>query len=99
MRNVYFLIQLGTNSINLKAIRDRIPEKRFNLPHRNLHYRLSNDKTKAIAQLDMTEAEIVFVSNKVWATYLGDYVNGQAEQKVYDYLKANKAEWEAEEEK
>lgn len=69
-------------------------ECKFQEAHRSIHYRLSQDGLQAIIQADFPDAVLTFLRAQSWATYLGDYVNGAAEQKVHDYIETNKAKWE-----
>ena len=92
--NVYFKINLGLDEINLKALKSKGLMNRYNLPHQNLHWRLSYDKTEAIVQAELTDIELAWLKKQTWATYLGDYVSGFAEKKVHDYISDNKVEWE-----
>jgi hypothetical protein len=95
MRNVYFLIQLGTNDANLKALKDLGWEKRYNAPSRNLHYRLSLDGKKAIVQVDLTDAERSWLQGRAFATYLGECINGRADAAVHQFIATNAADWAA----
>jgi len=67
-------------------------------PHKNVHWRLSVDKTKAIVQGDFDDETIAWLGKQTGASKLGNYLRGgKAEKKVYDYIKLNKVEWENEE--
>jgi hypothetical protein len=57
------------------------------LPHQLFGIRYNNDGSKAIVQAGWQETPP--------GTYLGAYIDGQAEQAVYDEL--TKAEWQSEE--
>ena len=92
--NAYFRINLGVGEVNLKALKLKGLMNRYNLPHQNLHWRLSNDKTEAIIQADFSKSEITLLESVPWAEYLGDYINGKADSKVTDYIKANSLKWE-----
>ena len=94
MKNLYYLITLGTGNKNLKEMKKRgLPTKGL-LPHQKLHWRLSVDKKQAIIQGDFTDGEQAWMRVQPWATKLGKYTKGRAEKSVHDYIKVNKVKWE-----
>jgi hypothetical protein len=61
--------------------------------HRNIHYRLSNDRTKAIIQADFPPSILAILATQPWATYLGEYKDGTASPGVFEYMAANPNNW------
>ena len=62
-----------------------------------LHFRWNNDQTKVLVQGEILSKLLDHTKGKSYIQYLGECLpSGQAEQSVYDYLEANKKEWEVE---
>lgn len=61
--------------------------------------RMSLDGSKALIKAEVTEEMKKWLeTNSAYVEYLGDLLEtGQAEQKVYDWMEKNKAEWERDE--
>ena len=65
-----------------------------NLPHEQLHWRLSVDKTKAIIQGNFSPNVRAWIQTQNNVIRLGEYKNGKPETKVHDFMKTNKSEWQ-----
>jgi hypothetical protein len=66
-------------------------------PNEKIHMRYSLDRTKAIFQGVITaELKIHITQNAATIQYLGDMLpDGQAEQKVHDFIAENSKDWES----
>lgn len=88
MKNLYFVVPATL----LKEIEKRgITDSKY--PHRNVHWGLSNDKSKAIVQGDFDDDLIVWLGKQTGVSKLGNYNKGKADKSVHDFIKANKDEW------
>lgn len=65
-----------------------------NLPHKNLHYALSLDGSKAIVQGDFDLKCIDWLKKQANTQKIGNYINGFADSGVEQYKSANKSNWE-----
>lgn len=84
--NEYWLIR--TSSLESDDFRQiKLLGRKSGLPHQKLHWIFVNNK--AIIQADFSQSDIAWLQSQPFARRLGRYLNGFAEQKVYDSAKAN----------
>lgn len=95
MKNAYYVITLPADKN--KSRLDQFVEKgvKSKFPRENMTVRFNKDQTKVLVQGDIPDNLEKFIKNKAEFICIGECLpNGQAEQKVYDYLETNKAEWQ-----
>jgi len=92
MNSYYLITPPGQSQDNFKQAILRGKQK--GLPHEVIHWRWNLDKTKAIIQGEFSETDISWLDSKPFVQYLGDYVEGKAEKKVFDFIETKKVEWE-----
>jgi hypothetical protein len=90
--NRYYLV---TSNALLNRFRNHHTDT-SNLPDEILHWRQSLDGTQYIVEAEVTDAEDTWARSQNGITYLGNYdpIAMLADQSVFDYLKANAAQWE-----
>lgn len=92
--NSYYVITLPNNTDRTRLNTVLALGKNSNLPVEKLHYRISLDGTKVLVQGDIPSSLQTFIQGKAYIEYLGDYVNGQPEAKVIQWLQDHASEWQ-----
>jgi hypothetical protein len=93
MANQYWLVDiLALTGLGFRDFITR-SDLQWESAHRNIHYRLSNDGTKAIIQADFPPSVLAMLATRPWATYLGEYQDGTASPGVFAYMAANPNNW------
>ena len=94
MKNSYYIVELPDKNSRARLNSFLALGEKKRLAHDNLHIRESLNGTKVLIQGIIPQRLQEHITGKSFITYLGDCINGVAEQKIHDFLASNIAEWE-----